>query len=84
MPIIYNKSMSKTHIQTDIFCVHCGRLYTLQLSKAGIKARKNGAYVQDAFPELTAGERELLISGTCDDCWKRFFPNYSDEVLDNE
>lgn len=63
-----------THIQTEIFCVHCASRHVLTLSKAGIEARKNGAFVQDAFPELTVGERELLISGTCDACWERFFP----------
>jgi hypothetical protein len=72
-------NMNNTHIQTEIFCVHCGQLYTILLSKAGIKARQNGAFVQDAFPELTAGERELLISGTCDACWERFFPSELDE-----
>ena len=71
--------MNKTHILAEIRCPHCRRLYTLQLSKAGIEARENGALIQDAFPELTAGERELLISGTCDACWERFFPSELDE-----
>lgn len=71
--------MNNTHIKTEVKCVHCGQLYTILLSKAGIEARQNGAFVQDAFPELTAGERELLISGTCDACWERFFPSELDE-----
>lgn len=29
--------------------------------------------IEDAFPHLTASERELLISQTCDDCWNRMF-----------
>lgn len=32
-----------------------------------------GGYIQDLMPTLTAGERELLISGTCDSCWKEMF-----------
>lgn len=81
---MYNTSMNKTHILTEIRCWHCGRLYTIQLSKAGIEARENGALVQDAFPELTADERELLISGTCGECWDKLFPHDQDKVLDNE
>lgn len=31
-------------------------------------------HAQVAFPYLTAGERELLISETCDDCFQKLFP----------
>lgn len=30
-------------------------------------------HAQEAFPYLTPGEREMLISGTCDACWKVLF-----------
>lgn len=30
--------------------------------------------IQDIFPELTDGDRELLISATCDECWEKLFP----------
>ena len=26
------------------------------------------------FDYLSAGQRELMISGTCDTCWNKFFP----------
>lgn len=32
------------------------------------------SYIQDVMPYLTAGERELLISGICGDCFDRMFP----------
>lgn len=35
-------------------------------------------YIQDALAYLTAGERELFISGTCDDCWKKLYPHDDD------
>jgi hypothetical protein len=35
--------------------------------------------IQDAMPYLTIGERELLISGTCNDCFDILFPS-----LDND
>lgn len=33
----------------------------------------NGKLIQLAFPYLTAGERELIISGTCNDCFNVIF-----------
>jgi hypothetical protein len=32
-------------------------------------------FVQDAFPDLSAGDREMLLTGTHDDCWNRMFPD---------
>lgn len=57
-----------------VTCVHCNQEYELEFDEKCFKEWKEGAYVQHAFPDLTAGERELLISGTCDSCWKRFYP----------
>ena len=33
----------------------------------------DGALVQDAFPYLSADEREMLISGICPKCWDKLF-----------
>ena len=41
-----------------------------------------GLSVQEAFPYLTAAERELLISGICEDCWEDLFGE-EDEVCAN-
>jgi len=35
---------------------------------------KAGSYIQEAMPYLTAEQRELLISSTCNDCWNLMFP----------
>lgn len=35
----------------------------------GFQARKAGAMIQDAFPEMSASHREMLISNTCPKCW---------------
>jgi hypothetical protein len=29
--------------------------------------------VQDAFPHLSASQRELIMSGTCPECWVGMF-----------
>lgn len=36
-------------------------------------------YVQDIFPYLTAGERELLISGVDEECFNKMFGGEDDE-----
>ena len=41
----------------------------------------NGALVQDVFSYLNANQRELIISGTCDQCWRALWlgPNCNEE-----
>lgn len=33
----------------------------------------NGKLAQDAFPYLSADDREMIISGICPDCWNSMF-----------
>lgn len=52
-------------------CPHCEHSYTVVVSTddyARWKQRK--LLVQDAFPYLTAAEREQLITGICPPCWE--------------
>ena len=39
----------------------------------GKKAYEQGAFVQDAFPNLNIDEREQIISGTHPQCWDELF-----------
>lgn len=41
--------------------------------RIGMRAYKAGALIQDAFPFLSADEREFLISGILPDEWERLF-----------
>ena len=50
-------------------CRVCGGSSTMTVSASGYEAWRKGAYVQDAFPEMLADEREMLISGTHPSCW---------------
>lgn len=54
-------------------CIGCGQTSQLQLLRSEVQAYQKGAFVQDAFPNLSAGQRELLISGTHPECWDRMF-----------
>ena len=33
----------------------------------------NIGYIQDCFPYLTSGERELLLTGTCGKCFAKLY-----------
>lgn len=36
-------------------------------------------HIQDALPDLSAGERELLISGMCEECWDQMIGSEDEE-----
>ena len=57
----------------------CGRIVTCMVRPQDLVARENGALVQDAFPYLTASEREMFISRLCGTCWDEIFGGEDDE-----
>jgi endogenous inhibitor of DNA gyrase (YacG/DUF329 family) len=59
----------------DIRCLHCDRVFRIQCDRADLNDWMKGEKsIQNALSYLTAGERELLISGTCGDCFDKMFP----------
>jgi hypothetical protein len=58
----------------EVTCYRCKTDYSIEVSVEGHEKWQEGALIQDALPELSSGERELLISGTCDYCWDEMFP----------
>jgi len=63
-------------VKQSIACDHCEKVYTFEVRKRGLELWKEGELIQYALPELNDGQRELLISQTCDDCWTEFFGSY--------
>ena len=64
----------------EVPCKYCGISYTILADREDVKKWVAGeGYIQDVLAYLSAGERELLISGTCDNCWKSFYPDDVDE-----
>ena len=60
----------------EITCDHCGAEHVIIADQDDVFAWLAGEkYLQDALHYLTAGERELLQSRTCDTCWKKMFPD---------
>ena len=55
-------------------CPSCGKVHTVRVKANDYyKWTLEGLYIQDAFPYLTASERELLQTGICPDCWNKIF-----------
>ena len=58
----------------DVKCWHCGADYVVMVNRQDVVDWLSGAgSIQDILHYLTSAERELLISNTCDDCFKSFF-----------
>ena len=69
----------------DVTCRYCGITYQILADRDDLDSWMNGeGYIQDLLAYLSKGERELLISGICDNCWKNMFPSEYDVDDDEE
>jgi hypothetical protein len=64
----------------------CHGFKVFEVSAEAYKRWNNGAMIQDAFPEMSADDRERMISGTCGPCWNQLFadPDDEEESEDND
>lgn len=66
-------------------CSRCSIYFQFEVDAEKFNAWKNGdMLIQDALSDLSVGERELLISGTCDACWKEMFGSMDDDDDDED
>lgn len=70
--------------EIKVTCIHCKREFTVKVRVEDyIKFdMPNRPMIQDIFPYLTAGERELLLTQTCQECWDNMFKFLEDEEDD--
>ena len=61
--------MEKKMTEFDIDCRICHTKYTVSANEVDVCNWQDGVLIQEAMPYLSADDRELFISGTCDDCW---------------
>lgn len=54
-------------------CKVTGQIQSVSFSAEGYEKYRNGALIQNAFPELSPDEREFLISGTSKEGWEKLF-----------
>ena len=79
------KSVRTTHaalVNTCPFCgqVHESPVFTRAKWETWLRAHAQGAHVQSFWPELSPAEREeFFVSGMCDACWKKTFPETEED-----
>lgn len=61
-------------ILVECICPFCGKVNEIVVDTVGYTMWEFGdATAQEAFPYLSADEREMLISGICPTCWDKTF-----------
>ena len=65
-----------------IECPRCHKTVELPLKEEELLAwNQNKTFVQNQFPKLTPGQREMLLSGLCEECWNEIFSDEDGEDL---
>ena len=86
---MYSKA-AVTHVGNGLVaisgpCVVTGRPFAITVSREALKRYLDGAFAQDAFPELAKEDREFIVSGTSPQGWIELFGNKleeGEEILD--
>ncbi len=60
-------------------CRRCGISYVLNVTRSEMLAWARGDLVQKAFPKLSAGERELIVSQICGKCYDKIWKETKDD-----
>ena len=76
--------MNHKEIRIAKKCPFCGKTHSVWVNEIDYYAWEQGELAQDAFPYLSAEEREVLISGICSPCWDAMFGSMDDEDEDEE
>lgn len=66
-------------IQVVCPCPFCGKGHSVWVNEIDYLDWQDGELAQNAFPYLSADEREMLISGICPTCWDEMFALPDDE-----
>lgn len=73
-------SETKYDTQQTVICCHCGKSYTVHYNQADYNDWLAGHdLIQNALHYMSAADRELLLSRTCDPCWIKLFGDSKDE-----
>ena len=65
-------------------CRLCKECSAVSVRQTDFDAWRDGKFAQDAFPYLSNGDREILISNTCNNCWQDLFGTMDDDNEDEE
>lgn len=56
-----------------VSCPFCEKAHEIYVNDIDYLDWQDGMLAQEAFPYLSADEREMLISGICKKCWEEMF-----------
>lgn len=68
------ETMSDTILVKSRPCTVCGEYEVWSLDRQAVTRWQEGENIQRAFPDMSAEDREVLISGTHPACWDKLFP----------
>lgn len=74
------KRINYKEVSVVTTCPFCGHANFVEVNEDDYFDWQDGELAQNAFPYLSADEREMLISGICPTCWDKTFG--SDEEPD--
>lgn len=64
----------KHNIKIETICPNCNKHTVLEVNVNDYFDFKEGKkHIQEAFPYLSADEREMLLTGLCKECWDKLF-----------
>jgi hypothetical protein len=56
-----------------ILCRKCEQVKRVEVTRNQISTWASGGLIQVVMPHLTAGDRELLVSGVCEPCFDKMW-----------
>ena len=67
-------------VKLNFTCTECGKTVEVTVEQEDLeKWQKREDHIQNCFPYLSPGERELFLSGLCDDCFNEIFAEHMEE-----
>ena len=60
-------------MQLEVTCVKSNKTYKVVVPDLGFIKWQNGEHIQDAMPEVSPDDRELLMSHICGRCFDKIF-----------
>lgn len=76
----YLEHCSSNIVPFEFTCIMCNKTFVIMLDPRKLaQYRAGNGKVQDIFPDLSADERELIMSGICGECYDKMFGDEVDE-----
>ena len=75
--------MKERNLEVVTYCPFCGEETIVLVNFEDYADWQDGKLAQNAFPYLSADEREMLKTGICPTCWTAMF-GFSDEEEEEE